>query len=70
MDNSWSFAHIVKQSNLLLPEPEIRNEDFLEISWALHNVVSEKVRPGYVSQQEINDKSHATFNLNFTGFFG
>ena len=32
VDNSWSFAYIVKQSNLLLPEPEIRNEDFLEIS--------------------------------------
>ena len=32
VDNSWSVAYIVKQSNLLLPEPEIRNEDFLEIS--------------------------------------
>ena len=53
----------------LLPEPEIRNEDFLEISWALHNIVSEKVHPLYVSQEEINDKSHVTFNLNFAGFF-
>ena len=69
-DNSWSFAYIVKESNLLLPELEIRNEDFLEISWALHDVVSEKVSPRYVSQQEINNKSHATFNLNFAGFFG
>ena len=38
-DNFWSFAYIVKQRQVLLPEPEIRNEDFLEISWALHNVV-------------------------------
>ena len=56
--------------NLLLPEPEIRNEDFLEISRAFHDVVSEKERPRYVSQQEINDGSHATFNLNFAGYFG
>ena len=38
-DNSWSFAYIVKQRQVLLPEQEIRNEDFLEISWALHDVV-------------------------------
>ena len=38
-DNFWSFAYIVKQRQVLLPEPEIRNEDFLEISWALHDVV-------------------------------
>ena len=68
--NSWLFEYTVKQSNQLLPEPEIRNEDFLEISCALHDEVSEKVHPRYVSQQEINDKSHATFNLNFAGFFG
>ena len=52
--------------NLLLPELEISNEDFLEISWALHDVVSEKVHPRYVSRQDINDKSR---NLNFAGFF-
>ena len=42
-DNSWSFAYIVKQREVLLPEPEIRNEDFLEISWVLHDVVWKSV---------------------------
>ena len=53
---------------ILLPEPEIRNEDLLEISRAFHDVDSDKVRPRYVSQQEINDRSHAKFNLNFAGY--
>ena len=57
----WSNVDMANKNgilcNLLLPELEISNEDFLEISWALHDVVSEKVHPRYVSQQDINDKS-------------
>ena len=47
---------MANKNGILLTEPEIRREDFLEISWPLHDVVSEKLRLRYVSQQEINHK--------------